>query len=199
MPCQDECAAVGLQLLIYGLTNGAVVAPNAVGFTLAYAVARQINLAHGNVFALTTVVVTSLARALGVTAVTPPPVRLAGLVLLALCGAACGAALNAAVERLAFRPFRGRREPLGPLIASVGLSFVLLQVAIWWHVLSTVPQPGHQGVSLPLLAMPDLLPAVELGWGRVSFTLKDAVVLLLAAAVIAGLSALLARTKGGRL
>src|SRR5260221_524593 len=50
-----------IQLLIYGLTDGAVVALNAAGFTLAYAVARQINLAHGSVFALTTVVVANLA------------------------------------------------------------------------------------------------------------------------------------------
>ena len=47
--------ALALQLLVYGVTNGAVVALNAVGFTLAYAVSRQINLAHGNVFALATV------------------------------------------------------------------------------------------------------------------------------------------------
>ena len=50
-----------LQLLIYGLTNGAVVALNAIGFSVAYSVARQINLAHGNVFALSTVVVASMA------------------------------------------------------------------------------------------------------------------------------------------
>ena len=37
--------AVAAQLLVYGLTNGAVVALNAIGFSLAYAAARQINLA----------------------------------------------------------------------------------------------------------------------------------------------------------
>jgi branched-subunit amino acid ABC-type transport system permease component len=57
---------VFLQLLIYGLTDGAVVALSAAGFTLAYAVARQINLAHGSVFALTTVVVANLAAFTGV-------------------------------------------------------------------------------------------------------------------------------------
>ena len=198
MPCQDHCGQVGLQLLIYGLTNGAVVALNAVGFTLAYAVARQINLAHGNVFALTTVVVASLAEALGVTTATPVPMRLAALALLVVCGAASGAALNAVVERLAFRPFRGGRDPLAPLIASVALSFLLLGVAVRWHAAYSVPQPGHQGVNLPLLAMPDLLPTIELGRDSVSFTLKDALVLALGGAVAAALALLLARTKGGR-
>src|ERR671936_2571811 len=108
MPCQDHCGQVGLQLLIYGLTNGAVVALNAIGFTLAYAVARQINLAHGNVFALSTVLVASFATWLGVTPGDPTWVRLVALLALVCCGAVCGAALNAGVERLAFRPFRGR-------------------------------------------------------------------------------------------
>src|SRR5438552_16214350 len=102
MACWDQCAALTLQLFIFGLTNGAVVALSAVGFTLAYAVARQINLAHGNVFALTTVVVASLTRALGITAATPPPMRLTALALLVVCGAASGALLNAAIERIAF-------------------------------------------------------------------------------------------------
>ena len=200
MPCRDECGSIFLQLLVYGLTNGAVVALNAVGFSLAYAVARQINLAHGNVFALAAVLVASLARTFGITAADPPLARIAFVVLLAGCGGLFGAALNAAVERLAFRPFRAARDPLGPLVATVGLSFVLLQIAVWWHAASTVPPPDvHQGVNLPMLAMPDLLPRLELGGGGVSFTLKDAFVLLLGGLAAGGVTAWLARSRAGRL
>src|SRR5207244_9892246 len=103
--CPASCLALISQLLVYGLTNGAVVALNAAGFTLAYAVARQINLAHGNVFAMTTVVVATLARLLGVTSATAAPLRIGALLALAVVGVAVGAALNVAVERLAFRPF----------------------------------------------------------------------------------------------
>src|SRR2546421_4560205 len=105
MSCGSECAPILVQLLIYGLTDGAVVALNAVGFTLAYAVARQINLAHGNVFALTSVAVAYLALGLGVPASAPPGARVGALILLAGAGAVVGGALNGAVERLAFRPF----------------------------------------------------------------------------------------------
>ena len=73
-----------VQLAIYGLTDGAVVALNAVGFTLTYAVARQINLAHGSVFALTTVVVANLAAFAGVTAASPPVLRIVALLGLAV-------------------------------------------------------------------------------------------------------------------
>src|SRR4051812_46790736 len=114
-----------VQLLIYGLTNGAIVALNAIGFSLAYSVARQINLAHGNVFALSTVIVATMAGWLGVTADAPLWQR--GLALLALvaAGAACGALLNSGIERLAFRPFQGTfaGDRVAPLIATVGLSF----------------------------------------------------------------------------
>jgi branched-chain amino acid transport system permease protein len=189
-----------VQLLIYGLTDGAVVALNAVGFTLTYSVARQINLAHGSVFALTTVVVANLAAVAGITAAAPPLQRIGALLLLTTAGAVCGAVLNTGVERLAFRPFRGVRDPLAPLVASVALSFVLFQVAVWWHDFRFVAPPGaHQGVDLPLLAMPDLVPRVELGCCRVSFTLKDGLVLAIAAIVASGGAALLARTKTGRL
>src|SRR5712691_10133686 len=189
-----------VQLLIYGLTDGAVVALNAAGFTLAYAVARQINLAHGSVFALTTVVVANLAAFAGVTAAAPLGARIGALLMFAVCGALCGGVLNIGNERLAFRPFRGIGDPLAPLVASVALSFVLLQAAVWWHDFRFVPIAGaHQGVDLPYLAMPDLIPRVELGWGGVSFTLKDLLVLVIAAVVASGGAVLLARTKIGRL
>ena len=116
MSCGNECAPILLQLLIYGLTDGAVVALNAVGFTLAYSVARQINLAHGSVFALTTVVVANLATFTGVTAAAPLVVRIAALIGLSMVGALFGGLVNAGVERLAFRPFRGVKDPLAPLV-----------------------------------------------------------------------------------
>src|SRR5881394_3461054 len=105
MGCQHDCPSLVVQLLIYGLTDGAVVALNAVGFTLAYAVARQISLAHGSVFALTTVIVANLASFVGVTAAAPLPLRIVALIGFAFVGALAGAALNFGVERLAFRPF----------------------------------------------------------------------------------------------
>src|SRR5687767_27007 len=110
--------ALAVQLVIYGLTNGALLALSAAGFTLTYAVARQINLAHGSAFALCTVVVTSLAAVFGITAATPIAARLGVLILLCACGALAGAALNVGVERLAFRPFTSVGDPLGPLVAS---------------------------------------------------------------------------------
>ena len=55
-----------LQLLVYGLSNGAVLALNALGVTVVYGTVRNLNLAHGDVFALTSVLVTTLITSLGV-------------------------------------------------------------------------------------------------------------------------------------
>src|SRR5947207_3162972 len=191
---------LALQLGVFGLTDGAVVALNAAGFTLAYAVSRQINLAHGSAFALTTVVVASLASAMGVTAASPVATRIGALVLLCGAGALTGAVLNAGVERIAFRPFRGIRDPLGPLIGSVALSFILLQAAIWWHAAYYIaPANVHQGVGVPLLSMPDLIPSVDFGRGGVAFTLKDALVLVISGLVVLGGTLMLRHTRLGRL
>src|SRR4029453_10685507 len=115
-------------------------------------------------------------------------------------GALVGGALNMGVERLAFLPFRAVRDPLAPLVASVPLSFVLFQMGVWWHDFRFVAPPGaHQGVDIPLLAMPDLVPRVELGWAGVSFTLKDALVLIVAGLVAVGGGLLLQKTRTGRL
>ncbi len=196
MICSDSCGSLVVQLLVFGLTNGAVVALNAVGFTLAYAVSRQINLAHGNVFTLTTVIVASLAGALGITADASPLERFAALALLVACGAVCGAVLNVVVEQLAFRPFRGKGDPLAPLIATVAISFVLLGMAVRWP--REAAKPYHQGVNLPFLAMPDLIPNLDFGLVGVTFTLKDALVLLLGLAATMGVARILARTRVGR-
>src|SRR5262249_29457004 len=134
----------------------------------------------------------------------PLVVRMGAVLVLAVCGAVCGATLNVCVEQLAFRPIQRLRAPLGPLIATVGLSFLLLQAALAWRtaflpVPNGAPGPPPGAIFVPMLSMPRLLPAIECGSGGVSFTSKDAVVLLLGATIALGVAAFLGRAKTGRL
>src|SRR5713226_3245299 len=122
-------ANILLQLLIIGLTNGAVIALNAIAVTLIYGAVRTINLAHGDVFALTTVVVTSLVTAFGLRLDMPPITLLGGLGLTLVTAVLFASTLNAVIERIAFQPFRGHSR-LAPLMATLGLSFVLFQAAL---------------------------------------------------------------------
>ena len=60
------CGELILQLLVYGLSNGAVLALNAIGVTVVYGTVRTLNLAHGDVFALTSVLAVTLVTMLNV-------------------------------------------------------------------------------------------------------------------------------------
>jgi hypothetical protein len=90
------------QILIFGLSNGSVLALNAIGVTLIYSTVRTLNLAHGDVFALASALVTSLVNILGITQKWHP-LQLAG------------ALLRMGVEQLGFKPFHGHSH-LAPLI-----------------------------------------------------------------------------------
>ena len=58
-----SCAELLLQILAIGLSNGAVIALNAIGVTLVYGAVRMINFAYGDLFALSTVLVVVVVRA----------------------------------------------------------------------------------------------------------------------------------------
>ena len=128
------CGALLLQLLGIGLSNGSIIALNAIGVTLVYGAVQTINFAYGDLFALTTVLVTSVIGQLGLQAGVNPLLLIGGLVLA--MGAAMGFAtlLNLGIEQTAFRPFRSRARQI-PLIASIGLSFILFQVALIWRTI----------------------------------------------------------------
>ncbi len=79
-----NCRDLLLQLLIFGLVNGAILALNAIGVTVIYSTVRTINLAHGDVFALTTAFVTSVINIIGLNLDWPASSRvliLAGVLL----------------------------------------------------------------------------------------------------------------------
>jgi branched-chain amino acid transport system permease protein len=204
---QRHCAEVLLQLLGIGLSNGAMIALNAIGVTLVYGAVRTVNFAYGDLFALTTVVVTALVTGLGLHLGMPLP-WLAGGMALVLGGAmAFAVLLNVAIERVAFRPFQSRSR-LAPLIATIGLSFILYQLALIWRTLQSDWIPGeHRSVpgipETPRQGIPELLPKFNLAQAlglnlNVSYTSKDLVIVLLAAGLAALVGWFLGRTRTGR-
>jgi branched-chain amino acid transport system permease protein len=196
-----------LQILIYGLLNGAVLALNAISVTVVYSTVRTLNLAHGDVFALTTALLTTVLINLGVQA-TWPPLQLIGVLALTLLGAmAIGAGLNVSIERLAFKPFRGRSK-LAPLIATLSISFILYQVSLVLRTLQGSWIPGeHRSVpglpEVPTDRIPDLIPNFDviraLGLPlHVTLRFNDGLVLIVAVAVTLGTTWFLKRTRTGR-
>lgn len=204
----STCAELFIQLLIFGLTNGAVLALNAIGVTVVYGAIRTLNLAHGDVFALTSVLVITVIKALGLNAAMPLPILLGGLSVSLLAAMGFGALLNVIVERIAFRPFRGKSR-LAPLIATLGLSFILYQAALIWRTLlpSWVPRDHRSVPGLPEVPLedriPELLPKVNLVKAlglplNITFNFSDLFVLLVALLFTLAVAAFLSRTSTGR-
>lgn len=130
-----------------GLSNGAIWALIAVGYTLVYGIIELINFAHGDLFMLGSFVSYSLIATIGLTVATGWVPLLFGLLLILLVAmVACGS-LNAMIERVAYRPLRGAPR-LAPLITAVGFSFILQNVGLLWL------GGSHRGV-------PDLIGSQE--------------------------------------
>lgn len=196
-----------IQILIFGLSNGAVLALNAIGVTLIYGTVRTLNLAHGDVFALTSALVTSLVNIIGITQKWQP-LQLASALVFVLCmSMLLGAVLSMGVEQFGFKPFRGSSR-LAPLIATLGLSFILFQGALVWRTFQHSWIPGeHRSVpgipEVPTDGIPNLLPEINLVKSlglpyQVIIRFADVFVILVAVVFVLLATWFLQRTRTGR-
>lgn len=187
-----------VQALLWGLSNGAVYALVALGYTLVYGIVELINFAHGDVFMLGSFISLTLLLNFAFTAGARGRMvqsvfgwQLVPILLLALVGAMlfCGA-LNVVIERLAYRPLR-RAPRLAPLISAIGVSFILINIGQLWK------GPGH-------LSFPNLLPDINIleQWfglkTAITFSTKDLIVIGVAVPLMLGLAAFIQRTKLGK-
>jgi branched-chain amino acid transport system permease protein len=118
--------------LLDGLSNGAIWALVAIGYTLVYGIVELINFAHGEVFMIGSFVAASFMATLGLTEDTGIALLFLGLlVTLPVCMLASGA-LNTMIERVGYRPLRAAPK-LAPLITAVGFSFILQNVGLLWR------------------------------------------------------------------
>jgi branched-chain amino acid transport system permease protein len=155
-----------IQILVFGLSNGAVLALNAIGVTIIYGTVCTLNLAHGDVFALTTALVTSIVNVIGIRENWPPLQLVGSLFVVFLLAMTLGAILSMGVEFFGFAPFRGTSR-LAPLIATLGLSFILFQGALIWRTYQGSWIPGeHRSVpglpEVPTDGIPSFLPEINL-------------------------------------
>jgi branched-chain amino acid transport system permease protein len=196
-----------IQIFIFGLSNGAVLALNAIGVTLIYSTVRTLNLAHGDVFALTSALVTTLVNVVGITQKWPPFQLSLALIFVLCMSMLLGALLSMGVEQLGFKPFRGSSR-LAPLIATLGLSFILFQGALVWRTFQGSWIPGeHRSVpgipEVPTDGIPSLLPEINLVQAaglpaQVIIRFADVFVILMAVVFVLLATWLLQKTKTGR-
>jgi branched-chain amino acid transport system permease protein len=117
--------------LVEGVSNGAILALIALGYTLVYGIIELINFAHGEVFMLGSLSAAGLYTTFGLTTDSSGiGLVLALVAILLLCMLVSGS-LNVMIERVAYRPLRNAPK-LAPLITAVGMSFILQNVGILW-------------------------------------------------------------------
>ncbi|HEX8646100.1 MAG TPA: branched-chain amino acid ABC transporter permease, partial [Thermoleophilaceae bacterium] len=115
-----------------GLSNGAIWALVALGYTLVYGIIELINFAHGEVFMIGSFVAASFWGTLGLTLATGIPGLILGLTATLFVAMAACASLNVMIERVAYRPLRNAPK-LAALITAVGFTFILQNVGILWR------------------------------------------------------------------
>ncbi|HEV7885838.1 MAG TPA: branched-chain amino acid ABC transporter permease [Solirubrobacteraceae bacterium] len=117
--------------LVLGLSNGAIYALIALGYTLVYGIIELINFAHGEVFMIGSFVAFGLWGTLGLGLATGAAGLAVGLFVALLAAMVVCGVLNVMIERVAYKPLRNAPK-LAPLITAVGMSFILQNVGVLW-------------------------------------------------------------------
>ena len=181
--------------LLVGITNGAIIALIALGYTLVYGIVELINFAHGDNFMIGSFVgVTVLSGTfLGLSFFAPITsdsgvaekvvgVLLALIVAMVVCGL-----INVAIERVAYKPLRNSPR-LAVLITAIGMSFILQNVGLVWKGTSPIPVPD---LILNTNALAGITDAISFRW-------KDLFVVLVTIPLLAGLSYFIRSTRQGK-
>src|SRR6188472_2560205 len=146
-----------IQTLLIGITNGAIISLVALGYTLVYGIIELINFAHGDVFMIGSMLSLSILTwapsmfgAARVSLLPDATIVLIVVVTLLIVMVVC-ALLNATIERLAYRPLR-RAPRLAPLISAIGVSFILVNIGLYWRGASPVDFPSpNRALDLDIL------------------------------------------------
>ncbi|MDF0605238.1 branched-chain amino acid ABC transporter permease [Neisseriaceae bacterium TC5R-5] len=169
-----------LQQILNGLVLGSIYALIALGYTMVYGIMGLINFAHGEVVMVGAMVAISVISALSGSGLPGPLLVLIGLIVAI---PAC-MLLGFTVERVAYRPLRGRQR-LAPLITAIGVSIVLQQLAILIWGRSYIPFPpilDHDVISI----------------GGASITKLQVIIIALCLTIMAALLLMVEKTKLGR-
>ena len=169
-----------------GLSNGAIWALVALGYTLVYGIIELINFAHGDVFMIGSFIAVGLYGTFGLTESTGAAGLFVGLLGCLVIAAVGCAFLNMLIERVAYRPLRSAPK-LAPLITAVGFSFIIENVGQLWN--------GGQQESVPDLIESQKHLVTVLG---VPITHGDVLSVAVAIPLLLALAAFVANSRLGK-
>ena len=158
--------------IIDGLSLGAIYALIALGYTMVYGIAKMLNFAHGDIIMVGAYAIYAML------AVTGNPV-VAFIAALILC-----TVLGVVIEKLAYKPLRGA-SPLAVLITAIGVSYLLKGVAQLIF-----------GADQKTVSILDRLGNTHIG--EYSIKISSIITLVCGAAIMAGLTLFVKKTRIGR-
>lgn len=112
-----------IDFIVFGISQGAIYAMIALGYTMVYGILRMINFAHGDIFmtgAFAAYFTATWLNNIGFVDNNP----LLGLLIPILAAMVFSAAIAMLVEKIAYRPLRNAPRMV-PLIAAIGASFFI--------------------------------------------------------------------------
>jgi branched-chain amino acid transport system permease protein len=175
-----------LQELVNGITTGALYALVALGFSMVYGVLKLLNFAHGDLYMIGAYVGFFVIQWFGGAANVGIPVPLL-LAIMFLLAAGVSGGLGVAIERFAYRPLRDAPR-IAPLITAIGISFFLENAVLLLF-----------GAQYRIYNTPEFISLSSgIRIGSVTIDTVQIMVLVLSAALMAGLQLLVNRTTWGK-
>lgn len=183
------------QVLIDGLTLGAVYAVIAIGYTMVYGILELINFAHGEIFMTGAFIGTAILLTFtGLGWLSFMPAIIVLLIVLLVTSVLTGF-LGMGIERVAYRPLRNAPK-LITLITAIGVSFLLQDIV---RFIAELKQ-GNYIVNAPelfngqmKLKISTILPQLH----DASFKMTFLVVIVVAFVMMFGLNLFVNRSKWG--
>jgi len=176
-----------VQVLVFGIADGAIYALIALGYTMVYGIIELINFAHGDVFTMGAYVATTLFGFFAINEDSFTAGNLLALIVVFPVVMLFMGGINVTIERIAYRPLRNAPR-LAPLITAIGMSFLIEGIMFLWH--------GPASVHVP-----NLLPhgsGYEGYIGGVFIGFKDIFVVVAAIILVTLLALFINRSKLGK-
>jgi len=171
---------------LIGLTNGTIYGVVALGYTLVYGILQLINFAHGDVFALSGLVAsTVIVSILGLDEASSTLVVIGGLAVTLVVIMVAFSLFNASIERIAYKPLRSAPR-LAPLITAIGVSFIVQNIGLAFY-----------GVNYQ--TVPNFIPRTNaFHIGDITYSWSKASVLIIVVPLLLVLSWFVRSTKQGK-
>ena len=175
-----------VNIALIGLTNGTIYGLVALGYTLVYGILQLINFAHGDVFALSGLVAsTVIVSVLGLDESSSVLMIVGGLLVTLLVIMTGFALFNAGIEKVAYQPLRNAPR-LAPLITAVGVSFIIQNIGLAMY-----------GVNYR--TVPNFIPRTDvISIGGITYSWSKASVLIIVIPLLVILSWFVRSTKQGK-